>query len=223
MNKVINALFNRIDCLANISLLKYFKLNYFTKNVVIHGKGHILPYRGAVIDLAPGSMIYIGDNDILIGTNKLKHSKTETYVRLREHSLWDATGGCDVSYGSTIEVLQNAKLKTGYFTMNSFSTIVTSDRITMGSDVMIARNVIIYDSDFHQVMVEKKPLRKSLPVTIGDHVWLGSRSIILKGVNIGKNSIVSAGTVVTADVNEGTMVAGKQWLRVLKEDVDWDR
>ena len=222
MNKM-RLFFKRLQNICNIDILVYLKLNYFSNKIVKMGKGRIIPYKGAIIEMAPGSVIYIGDNDVLIGTNKLKHSKAETYIRLRENSLWDAQYGCAVSFGSTIEVLKNARLETGYFTMNSFSTIVSSRSITLGNDVMIARDVIIYDSDFHQIKVKKRSLEKSLPVTIGNHVWLGSRSIILKGVAIGRNSIVAAGAIITEDVNEGMMVAGRQKLKILNEDVGWDR
>src|SRR5262249_23399982 len=45
-------------------------------------------------------------------------------------------------------------------------------------------------------------------VTIGDHVWIGYRAIIMPGVTIGEGSVVAAGAVVTGDVTPYTIVAG---------------
>ena len=46
------------------------------------------------------------------------------------------------------------------------------------------------------------------PICINKNAWIGTRSIILKGVNIGEGAIVAAGSVVTKDVPEYTLVAG---------------
>lgn len=48
----------------------------------------------------------------------------------------------------------------------------------------------------------------SKPVVIGDDVWIGARSIILKGVHIGKGAVIAAGAVVTKDVPEYAIVGG---------------
>ena len=46
------------------------------------------------------------------------------------------------------------------------------------------------------------------PITIGDHVWVGERAMILKGVTVGDGAVIAAGAVVTRDVEPGTLVAG---------------
>ena len=61
------------------------------------------------------------------------------------------------------------------------------------------------DHDYHTVDADHDVAR---PVSIGDNVWIGCRAIILKGVKIGKGSVIGAGSVVTKDVEENTIVAG---------------
>jgi acetyltransferase-like isoleucine patch superfamily enzyme len=46
------------------------------------------------------------------------------------------------------------------------------------------------------------------PVTIGDHVWIGSRALILPGITVGEGAVVAAGAVVTSDVEPYTVVGG---------------
>ena len=49
---------------------------------------------------------------------------------------------------------------------------------------------------------------KTKPIIIEDDVWIGFGTIILKGVKVGKGAIISAGSVVTKDVESFTVVAG---------------
>ncbi|WP_443663205.1 acyltransferase [Clostridium sp.] len=110
--------------------------------------------------------------------------------------------------------------------------IFSMERITIGNDVLIAHNVNILDTNSHSVEYKfrKQELqytiehgepkdnifqRKTCPIVIGDGVWIGLNSIILKGVNIGKCSIVAAGSVVTKNVPPYTVVAGNP-ARVVK-------
>lgn len=50
--------------------------------------------------------------------------------------------------------------------------------------------------------------KKSAPVVIGDYVFIGARSIVLKGVTIGEKSIIAAGSVVTKDVPANCLAGG---------------
>ena len=79
--------------------------------------------------------------------------------------------------------------------------------VEIGDDCMIGNHVTILDSDFHGV-ADRDVVPDPRPVRIGSRTWLGSRCIILPGVSIGDDSVVGAGSVVTADVPARTVVAG---------------
>jgi acetyltransferase-like isoleucine patch superfamily enzyme len=87
-------------------------------------------------------------------------------------------------------------------------------RITIGRHCRIAAGVWMFDSPGHPVDPEARragvPATAAdvLPITIGDNVWIGGRSIIHPGVTIGDNSVVSAGSVVMSDVPANAVVAG---------------
>lgn len=203
-----------------VSILRYLYLNYFCKNVQRCGKGKIIPYKRAVIDLEPGAKIVIGEGNVEIGANKLRGSKAETYIRLRSGALWDVRQGCLISYGATIEILQNAVLESGFFSMNSFSVLIAAQKITIGQDVMIGRNVVIYDSDFHRI---DENTSVSEQVSIQDHVWIASNAMVLKGTEVGSGAVIAANTLVTKDISDRVLVAEKRHLTVLGENVDWQR
>tara|TARA_B100001093_G_scaffold144113_1_gene136733 strand:+ start:303 stop:950 length:648 start_codon:yes stop_codon:yes gene_type:complete len=98
----------------------------------------------------------------------------------------------------------------------SFNGTAISCRTTeiiISDGTIIAPNVIIVDSDFHSTSASKNrennhDYLSDSPVFIGSNVWIGMNSIILKGVTIGKNTIVAAGSVVTKDLESNIIAAG---------------
>lgn len=104
------------------------------------------------------------------------------------------------------------------------SNIWSASKVVIGDRVMISHDVEIHDTNSHSLNAELRALHFSeimsgghptelpdvaaSPIVIGDDVWVGFRSIILKGVNIGAGSIVAAGSLVVDDVPPGVLVAG---------------
>lgn len=102
------------------------------------------------------------------------------------------------------------------------STIVTADRVEIGSDVLISWGCTIVDHDSHCIEWDgrKDDVRAYLlgkkdwtnvavkPVVIRDKVWVGFNVIVLKGITIGEGAVVAAGSVVTRDVSAFTVVGG---------------
>ena len=78
---------------------------------------------------------------------------------------------------------------------------------------MLAPNVVITDTDFHKssVLDDRQELcdpNIQHSIEIGKNVWIGASAIILKGVSIGENSVVSAGSVVSKDIPANVIAAG---------------
>lgn len=81
--------------------------------------------------------------------------------------------------------------------------------IKVGDSCMIGTHCIMMDNDYHHIDIDKRySLPESKPIVIGDHVWIGARVTILKGVTVGDNAVIGAGSVVTHDVPASTLVAG---------------
>lgn len=127
--------------------------------------------------------------------------------------------GCSFSVGRA------GKCSVGDFTLLNGALIMVEERIEIGSHCLISWNVGIADSDFHplppaQRLIDAealapfykdrppRPTLKTVPVIICDNVWIGMNATILKGVTIGENSVVAAGSVVTKSVESNTVVAG---------------
>lgn len=90
-------------------------------------------------------------------------------------------------------------------------SIISMSAVTMGNGCLVGDMALIIDSDFHPVdPVERKAggAAYTQPVVIGDNVWIGSRVVILKGVTIGDDVVIAAGSVVTQSIPARQLVAG---------------
>lgn len=87
--------------------------------------------------------------------------------------------------------------------------------VTIGNNCMLAANVYISDSDWHGIYNRIRPFRCTKPVVLANNVWLGESVIITKGVTVGENSVIGAGSVVTRDIPANVVAAGNP-ARVIK-------
>ncbi len=86
--------------------------------------------------------------------------------------------------------------------------ISVSQKVTIGNNVRIAPYVIIIDDDYHDVADHFAETSKKGAITIEDDVWLAMCCKVMKGVTIGRGSVVAMGALVTKDVPPYTVVAG---------------
>lgn len=107
--------------------------------------------------------------------------------------------------------------------MTGGSITCRSGRIEIGENSMIGPNCVFMNSDFHPLWPPDQ--RNHYPGTeldadiiVGDNVWIGGNCIVLKGAEIGENSIVCAGSIVSAKVPANCMVSGNP-ARVIKKFV----
>jgi len=218
-NKKIGELLKK---LKTVSLIKFIKYNFLTPQIVRKKGAYIIPFKGAVLEIDKSARLELSGT-IHFGINHLVGSKAETYIRLAENSKWICEEDVLLFYGTFVDVHKDAQLETKFFSANTGSVIVVGKHITIGHDVMMGRNIIVYDSDFHSIPSEDgKPVNFSQDVTIEDHVWLTNNVTVLKGVTIGKDSLISAMTLVRKDVPAASLVAGVPG-KVLKDGVCWSR
>jgi acetyltransferase-like isoleucine patch superfamily enzyme len=86
--------------------------------------------------------------------------------------------------------------------------IAAATSIEIGDNCMFATGCYVTDADWHDHYDRTAAPGKTRPIVLGNNVWIGDSAIVCKGVNIGENSIVGAGAVVTRDVPPNTIVAG---------------
>ncbi len=95
-----------------------------------------------------------------------------------------------------------------YSVINPGVRMTAAIGIEIGEGALIATGAYITDADWHGKYHRVYPPGSVAKVVLGSNVWVGDGAMILKGVQIGQNSIVGAGAVVTSDVADNTVVAG---------------
>ena len=91
----------------------------------------------------------------------------------------------------------------------------SATEIVVGDNVMFASGAYVTDSDWHDIYDRVAIVGKSAPVRIENNAWIGDSVIVCKGVTIGENSVIGAGSVVTSSIPANTIAAGNP-ARVIK-------
>jgi acetyltransferase-like isoleucine patch superfamily enzyme len=158
--------------------------------------GADVTFRGRpIVDRHPGSSITVADGVTVISDPR-----------------WTALG---VARPTIIRTLTaHARVEIGRDSGLSGVTICSATSVSIGMRVLCGADVFIADTDFHpvdEIPRSGMPLPASNPshsVTIEDDVFLGARTIVLKGVNIGHGSVIGAGSVVVTDIPPMSIAAG---------------
>lgn len=130
------------------------------------------------------------------------------------------SGKSSIGFGSHAH--QTPVLAIGDFTFIGHNcTFLVSESVTIGKHCLLAGGVRVSDFDGHPLDAaqrrrhEPSPRSAIRPVVIGDDVWIGSGTHVLKGVRIGDRSIIGAGSIVTSDVPADAVAAGNP-ARIIK-------
>jgi len=163
------------------------------------------------------NILYIGKNSLLRDSNIfIKGNNNIIYI------------GDDCVVNNTSIILDNegSEIRIGNKTSIAKVQIVSLEpyKIEIGEDCMLSYDIEIRNTDSHKIYDKNtnERINEGSSINIGNHVWLGMRAIILKGVTIGDNSIVAAGSIVTKDVKANTIVSGNP-AKQIKENVYWTR
>ena len=113
-------------------------------------------------------------------------------------------------------IAQNANLEIGEHCGFSGTVIGCAKHIKIGNNVRCGANTMITDSDWHS---EDSRTGMDAEVIIGDNVWLGYGVKVLKGVHIGRNSFIGAGSIVTKDIPANVIAAGNPCKVIKKIDI----
>jgi len=199
--------------------LQFIHVNLLRKNTRanVRRANMVLPTRLCRLVVDRSAQIVL-NGTLTLGWKQFRNSNLETRFLLGKKATVVVSGGFTVYCGSDIRVLDNGVLTLSDGFCNDGVQITCAKKVTLGKGCAIAREVIIRDYDAHKLLGGDHETSKE--VRIGDHVWIGTRAIILKGVTIGDGAVVAAGAVVTKNVPARCLVAGVP-AKIIRENVDW--
>ena len=100
--------------------------------------------------------------------------------------------------------------------------VVSAHHVQIGDNVMIASRVYISDADWHEIYDRLDSPGPTAPVVLENNVWLGEGVKVCKGVTIGENSVIGAGSVVTKDIPANVVAAGNPAKKLRALDTERD-
>jgi len=174
-------------------------------NVFIEGKVIIL--GRPLIDIRKGSKLYLGGGVILTSRNKGYHLNIQAPVKLFADR-----------HGAVIRIGEQTRI--------AGSCIHAQRSITIGKRCLIAGNCQIIDANGHDLSFPNVERRlhtegSSAPIVIEDDVWLGTNTVVLPGVTIGRGAVIGANSVVSSNIPPMAVARGNPAEVVLDYRIDY--
>ena len=166
------------------------------------------------------SMLLIKRHRVVVGKNFTVHGilkimdtgsiRIGDHVTINSGSYYNPVGGVNRTVLATVP---GGVIRIGNNCGISHTLIFAAKSVTIEDNVLIGGGCSICDNDFHPLDYEKRMAHDvehihKKPILIKEGAFIGMNSIILKGVTIGKHSIVGAGSVVTKDIPDNEIWAG---------------
>jgi acetyltransferase-like isoleucine patch superfamily enzyme len=102
-------------------------------------------------------------------------------------------------------LIEGAEIEIGPNCGFSGTVVSSAVRIVLGENVRCGANTLITDTDWH---MDDPRSGSNMPIAIENGVWLGANATVLKGVTIGRDTVVAAGSMVTKSLPSGVVAAG---------------
>lgn len=213
MNKLLEYIRKIKSVDANILgfVIKNIKFKMKRKNIIVHNNTIIKGLRN--IDTQEGKL-RIGLSDIGFLN---KHDRC--YLNIRGKLI--IKGNVRIDKGSRLDIGPNAICILDSCSIGSFVKIIIQHHLEINKNSAVSWDCQILDEDFHQMLSNGCPFhKKEKSIKIEENVWIGCNSKIFKGIKIGKNSVIAAGSIVFNNVSKSTLVAGNP-AKVIMKYISW--
>lgn len=205
-----------------------FNIHYFPLKtairlpVFIYKRSKILKRKGKIIIEHPikTGMLKLGPYGL--GTQDCLYSRT----------IWEVTGTliirgkANIGRGSKISIGKEGILTLGNnFTISGNTELICQKEITFGDNCLLSWDILMMDTDFHHILNEKgEKINPPKSIKIGNHVWIGCRNTILKGVSITDNTIIAANSTLTHSFTDKNCIIGGNGnnIQILKTNINWE-
>lgn len=199
---------NQIDLQGNVNDI-YFtnpdSIKYVNKGLSIYNHGS-------------GNQIVINENVIFDSFNiRVNCNNSKIYIG----------SGCELTGTVIMKLTDNNQLNIGENTSVGGANFICGEgkSITIGKDCMIAWGIEFRNTDSHAIfdLDTKQRINQADDIIIGNHVWIGAHSTILKGSNIKNGSIIAIKSLVSSYFENENIIIGGIPAKELKRNIYWER
>ena len=160
--------------------------------------------------------------EVMFDYNNTRRSEDEKRTAILKGILGDC--GDHVFIENPVHMSYGTHVHLGEHFYANFNLVIVDDMdVYIGDRVMIGPNVTICTTG-HPVypLYREMVAHYSLPIHIGNNVWIGANSVVLPGVTIGDNTVIGAGSIVTRDIPANVVAVGNP-CRVMRPISERDR
>lgn len=170
--------------------------------------------------MTPG-ILKIGKHNV--GTVDCRYSRSI----LENNGTIIINGNVQIGAGSKISVMKGGVLEFGNdFSITGQSQIICGKHIKFGDRCLLSWDILVMDTDFHKIteLTGNKIINPPAPIIFGNHIWIGCRATILKGVEIADNAIIAAGATITRSITDKNAIYGGNGkdAGIIRRNVDWE-
>ncbi len=215
----------KLSNILHIGIINTLRINlkYFGVRGVVHP--YIFAARKLKIQRLGGKLEIENPS---IGCVKLGFPSVAIFDYRYDRSFWNNTGRIVFNEKANMyagfRILNSGTISCGEdFAISGHSTIVCADAITFGRNNLLSWDVLIIDTDVHHVLdIDENVVNSPKPIIFGNNIWIGCRSLILKGTQIRDNCVIAAASIISGKCTESDAIIGDK-LEIIKKGIHWKR
>lgn len=212
---------------SDISIFKtiYFNFHYFDFKTAI--KFPVFISRNILLKDISGKIEL--PSIINTGIIKIGFKSIGVFDHKRSKGIWEHKGkvvfrgtaflgqGFKISVGRDADIVLGKNLS-----LTGESQIIAVKRVEFGNNCLISWDCLIMDTDFHNIFdSNNNVLNQPKEVIIGDNVWIGCRSLVLKGSKVANNCILGSGSLLASHLSDPNSIYAGNPAKKLKDNVTW--
>lgn len=167
------------------------------------------------------------NNRITPGMIQIGYGEVGIFDRIRSRSILQLdgkiifNGKTRIGHGCKLSIAKEALLEIGEnFAITAETSIVCHKGIKIGNDCLFSWDILIMDTDLHYIINEdNRIINEPKQIDIEDKVWIGCRSLILKGVTIPSGNIIAANSTISRTQTVSNSILGSNPTKILKTNI----
>jgi hypothetical protein len=221
-NDIVKAIhnLNRLNWKTILFNFKYLPFNQAIKFPVVL-------YHNVLLKELNGNISF--NCPVCFGLVQIGFGNIHIFDKERSRTIWEVKGDvifngpAFIGHGSKISVDKTGLLIIGMgFTITAESTIFVREKVEFGNGCLISWDVLIMDNDAHRIWDENgRIINGNKPIYVGNHVWIGCRTTLLKGSYIPDHSVISSNSLVNTYLETTHAIYAGVPAKLKKQNITW--